>query len=103
MNSPGRPKDTWWTCFQSNDRLSLNLQTAPFYKVVNIAQRGVKRHSAFNHVTFSGACHRRYSTGAANQVLQFAHEAIMFWIDKLLNRMKAYISEAYKDYVLGLT
>jgi hypothetical protein len=47
----------------------------------------VKRQSVFNHVTFSGAGHRRYSTGAANQViqffganqvLQFAYEAIMF-------------------------
>jgi hypothetical protein len=25
----------------------------------------------------------------------------MFWIDKLLNRMKAYILETYRDYVLG--
>jgi hypothetical protein len=58
-----------------------------FCKVVNTAGNGVKRQSAFNHVTFSGPGHGRYSTGAANQVihffgtnqvLRFIHEAIMF-------------------------
>jgi hypothetical protein len=54
---------------------------------VNTGRSGVKRQSAFNHVTFSGAGYRRYLTDAANQViqffgpnqvLQFAHEEIMF-------------------------
>jgi hypothetical protein len=54
---------------------------------VNATRSGVKQQSAFNHVIFSGLGRRRYSTAAANQViqffgadqvLQFAHEAIMF-------------------------
>jgi hypothetical protein len=58
-----------------------------FCKVANRARGRVKRQSAFNHVTFSSAGYRQYLTGAvnqviqffgANQVLQFAHDAIMF-------------------------
>jgi hypothetical protein len=113
MNSPIHSNDTRWTCFQSDDRLALNLRMVHFGQSHERSQKRCQatarlQPSHFFRFWSPPVLNRRCESDylmflGANQVLPFAYEAIMFRIDKVLNRMNIYISETYRDYVSGST